>query len=121
MGNEVFIPITLFAAVAITAILFFYFRYRSRAEYQQTVRSVVDKGQQLTPEFLERLGDSQRFKDPNADLRFGVVGIALGVGIGLFGAILGEEDAIRPFVAIGNIPFLIGVAFVGLWKFSPRH
>jgi len=25
------------------------------------------------------------------------------------------------FLAIGNIPFLVGVALVGLWKFAPRE
>ena len=115
-------PIAVAVGIAVTACMYFYFHYRSRAEYQKTVRTVIEKGQQLTPEFLEGLGERSRLRNPNADLRWGVVAIALGLGIASFGLILGEEEeAIRPMIAIGNIPFLIGLAFLGLWKFAPKE
>jgi hypothetical protein len=47
--------------------------------------------------------------------------IALGVAIASFGWLLGESDAVRPLLAIGNIPFLVGLALVRLWKFAPRE
>jgi hypothetical protein len=50
-------------------------------------------------------------------MRRGVIAISLGVGFAAFGLLLGEEDAVRPFLAIGAFPFLIGVAYLGLWKF----
>jgi hypothetical protein len=115
-------PIAIAIGVTVALCTYFYFHYKTRAEYQKTVRTVIEKGQQLTPEFLERLGEGSRLRNPNADLRWGVVTIALGLGIASFGLILGEEeDAIRPMIAIGNIPFLIGLAFIGLWMFSPKE
>jgi hypothetical protein len=116
-----FFPISIALGIAVAVCMYFYFHYRTRAEYQQTVRTVIEKGQQLTPEFLERLGERPRLRNPNADLRWGTLAIGLGLGIGSFGLILGDDDAIRPLLAIGNIPFLIGLAFLGLWKFGPKE
>jgi hypothetical protein len=66
------------------------------------------------------LGHATPSRGRNRDLRIGVTSIALGAGIASFGWLLGEGDAVRPFLAIGNVPFLVGIALVGLWKFAPR-
>ena len=46
--------------------------------------------------------------------------IGIGLGFVIFGLTLGEEDAVRPLMAIGAFPFLLGVAYLGLWKFSSK-
>jgi hypothetical protein len=118
----VFIPIAIFICVSIVILVFLFLRYRTRYDYQQTVRLAVEKGQQLTPEFLERLADraNKQERNPNRDLRFGAIAIAIGLAIGSFGLILGEPDAVRPLMGVGNLPFLVGVAMLVLWKFAPR-
>ena len=111
--------LVLIAVVLCTRI---YLGFRARMEYQKTVRLVIERGQQLTPEFLERLSEAPTTARPSRhrELRIGAVSVALGLGIAAFGYLLGEEDAVRPMIAIGNIPFLIGLALIGLWKFAPR-
>ncbi len=116
--TEMLVPITLFISIAAVFAVAFIYRARQREQIQVTVRQAIDKGQELTPELLEKLGDTG--VRPHSDLRRGVISVALGLGIGLFGAILGEADAVRPLVAIGAIPFLIGLAYLGLWKFADR-
>jgi Na+/proline symporter len=117
-----FIPIVGVVSIAVVILVFLFLRYRTRLDYQQTVRHVVEKGQQLTPEFLERLGEQaiSKERNPNRDLRFGAIAIAIGIAIGSFGLILGEPDAVRPLMGVGNLPFLVGVAMIVLWKFAPR-
>jgi len=116
MNEEVWIPIVLFAAVALVLWAFFYYRYRSRSDLQATVRQAIEKGHELSPELLARLGEPS---DPkNADLRRGVVAVALGLGFAVFGIVLGEQDAVRPLIAVGTFPFLVGVAYLGLWLFT---
>ncbi|MGI9265790.1 MAG: DUF6249 domain-containing protein [Gammaproteobacteria bacterium] len=111
---EVFlVPITLFVMLAIVAGLMLYYRFKTRREIQQTLRSVIDKGQELTPEVLDKIGEPKR--PSNADLRRGVVAMSLGLGFAAFGIILDEQDAVRPLVAIAAFPFLVGVAYLGLW------
>lgn len=116
--SGVWVPISLFVSIAAVIGMLVYFHFRSRTEYQKTVRAVIERGQQLTPEFLQRLSEGGNAK--NRDLRVGVVSVALGLGIGLFGLLIGESDAVRPFIAIGNVPLLVGLALIGLWKFGPR-
>ena len=120
MDYEIFIPITAFLSAAAVIILFLFFRFRGRFEVHKTVRAAIERGQQMSPEFLERLGDAPA-RGALRDLRIGVTSMALGVSIASFGFLLGQGGAIRPLLAIGNIPFLVGVALVGLWKFAPRE
>jgi|SRR5215471_6595774 len=114
------VPIVLFVSVAVVIGLFLYFRFRARFEYQKTVRVAIERGQQLSPEFLERL-DNQIGGGAHRDLRIGVTSIALGISLALFGWLYGASDWVRPLIAIGDIPFLVGLALVGLWKFGPQE
>ena len=109
------VPITFFLVIALIAVMFFYFRFRARREFQQTLRAAIDKGVELTPDMLDRLGNPKA--PEKADLRRGVIALAIGVGFAAFGLLLGESDAIGPFLALGAFPFLIGLAYLGLWKF----
>src|SRR5262245_61096956 len=114
---------TGFILIAIVLCTRTYLGFRARVEYQKTVRLVIERGQQLTPEFLERLSEAPktaRRPSSHGELRIGAVSVALGLSLAAFGYLLGEEDAMRPMIAIGNIPFLIGLALIGLWKFAPR-
>ncbi len=113
------VPITLFVALALVAGLLIYFRFRSRREIQQTLRSVIDKGQELTPELLEKIGEPKR--PATGDLRRGIVAMSLGLGFAAFGILLGEEDAVRPMVAIAAFPFVVGLAYLGLWSFRDKE
>lgn len=116
MINEYMIPVSAVVSVAIVLSLVFYFRYKTRNSTQQTIRTALDKGQALTPEIIESLGQPKR--PPNADLRLGLIWLAVGLACGAFGFILGEEDAVRPFLAIGAFPFIIGLAYLVIHRFS---
>jgi hypothetical protein len=113
------IIIIAIAAIALTALAL---RYRTRVQYQMTVRAAIEKGQALTPEFLAGLTERPppRTRNTVRDLRFGVVAIALGLGIASFGWIIGDDEVQRVMMGIGNVPFLIGIALVVLWRFQPR-
>ncbi|MGB5211662.1 MAG: DUF6249 domain-containing protein [Gammaproteobacteria bacterium] len=113
--EEVWVPIIMFLTMGAIFILFFYFRFRTRREFQQTLRIALDKGAELTPDVLDRLGEPARPK--TADLRRGLFGLFIGIAFAVFGLVLGEEDAIRPLLAVGAFPFLVGIAYLGLWKF----
>ncbi len=116
MINEYMIPISAVVSVAVVLSLVFYFRYKARNATQQTIRTALEKGQALTPEIIESLGQPKR--PPKADLRLGLIWLAVGVGCGAFGFILGEEEAVRPFLAIGAFPFIIGLAYLVIHWFN---
>lgn len=111
---EFLIPITMFTMIGLVLAAFYYFRFRARAEMQQTIRTALDKGQELSPELIDRLGEPRKPKQ--ADLRKGVMAIAIAIAISAFGFLLNENDAERPLIAISVLPFTIGVAYLLLWK-----
>ncbi len=117
MGEEM-IPIVLFIVFGAVLGLSFHFRHKTRQELQTTVRVAIDHGQELTPEVLEGLADSLNSKF--SDLRRGVISIAIGLAILVFGFLLDKEEAERPLMAISVFPFLVGIVYVGLWYFIRR-
>ena len=100
-----------------------YFRFRRRREVQETIRAAIEKGQDLPGELLENRSFSGSKPPPrkDQDLRRGVVLIAVGLGIGAFGLLVGDEDAVGPMMGIGSIPLLIGAALTLLWIVRTRH
>ncbi len=115
------VPIAMFASMTVIISLFFWFRFRARSEMQQTIRSAIDKGQELTPELVESLGKPGKpMKDK--DLRLGLIWLAIGSGILLFGAAMGsiEEEVLSIMAGISGLPFMIGLAYLILWRVTGR-
>jgi len=110
------VPVSLFVSLGVVIALALYFRFRSRSEVQQTLRQAIERGQEMTPEFLERLGDPPRSAE--ADLRRGLVSVGLGAAFAIFGLVLGEEDAVGPFLGLSAFPFCVGAAYLFMWKWS---
>ena len=115
---EMLIPIVALIVSGIVLVLFFYFRHRTRSEIQLTVRAALEQGQQLTPEVLDSLTDSLNSR--NGDLRRGVLWMAIGGAIFAFATLLDAEDAVGPLMGISAFPFLVGIAYLGLWFFLKR-
>ena len=118
--SEFMIPVVMFISIAVVFCALFWFRYKSRVEMQQTFRAALDKGQELTPEIIDRLGHPKASKDK--DFRLGVLWLALALGLVAFGfGIPDEEDVARIFAGIAAFPFAIGVAYMILHKFTDRN
>ncbi|CAN5215627.1 hypothetical protein BH24PSE2_BH24PSE2_02700 [soil metagenome] len=117
--SEMWVPVVMFISLAVVLSFWLYFRFRVRREFQETVRSAINKGQELSPDVLDRLGQPRA--SGNSDLRRGLIAIAIGAGLGAFGFVLGEEQAVRPLIAAGALPFLVGVAYLALWRFGDNR
>jgi hypothetical protein len=114
---EELIPIVMFMGMTVVFCVLFWFRYRSRSEMQQTIRLALDKGHELTPEIIDRLGHPKTSKD--RDFRLGVIWLAIASGFVLIGlAIPDDADAFRGLLAGAALPFAIGVAYLILHKFA---
>lgn len=113
---EEFIPIVMFAGLTIVFCMLFWFRFRARSEMQQTIRMALDKGHELTPEIIDRLGHPKagKFKD----LRLGVIWLSIAAGLVLIGFAVPEPDALRGLLAGAALPFAIGVAYLVLYRFT---
>ena len=86
---------------------------------QQTFRAALDKGQELTPEVIDRLGHPKPAKDK--DLRLGRIWVAVAIGLVAFGfGIPDEDDVARIFAGIAALPLFLGFAYLILHKFTDR-
>jgi hypothetical protein len=102
------------------AIAWFHFRHKTRADAQMTIRAALERGQELSPALVEKLAHptAQDLSRRSMDLRRGVLLIAVAIAITIFG-VLAPGGAQR-MLAISALPFMIGLAYLGLWKFSHR-
>lgn len=118
--NEELIPIVMFLGLTVVFCTLFWFRYRARRDMQETFRQAIEKGHELTPEIIDRLGHPAASKDK--DLRLGVIWLALAVGLALVGFAIPDHggDALRGTLAGAAFPFAIGVAYLILYKFTER-
>jgi len=117
--NEEWIPIVLFIGITVVFVSLFWFRFKARSEMQSTIRTALDKGQELTPEVIDRLGHPKAPKDK--DLRYGIIWLSLASALVLIGFAVPEPDALRGTLAGAAFPFCIGVAYLILHKFTGRE
>jgi len=116
-----FVPITMFIGLTIIISLFFWFKYRGRSEMQATIRSAIERGQELSPEIIDRLGHPRRQKDQ--DLRLALIWLAIAAGLALCGFFVPDPtgNAFRGTLSGAAFPFCIGVAYVIMWRFAGKE
>lgn len=114
----IFVPIVSVIVVGVVVVALFYFKAKNRTQLQLTVREAIEKGNELSPELIDRLAGPK--PGPLQDLRRALVWLAVGIATAGFGAILGEEESVRPLLAVGMFPMLIGIAYLVMWKLNDR-
>ncbi len=115
--EDILVPIgvvgTVFGFSALIVGIVFYAVHRDNRLRHETIRMALEKGQPLPPELL----DPVKQHDPiMRDLRRGLLLIGLGLGLGLFFAVIGE-----PEWAIGFIPGFMGVAYLACYAMARRQ
>jgi len=112
------IPITMFAGLTVVLCLFFWFRYRTRSDLQGTIRTAIEKGQELTPEIIDRLGSPKAPRDK--DLRLSLLWIAIALGMGVLAFMVPDpaEQAETALLGVAAFPFFIGLAYLLMWRFG---
>lgn len=117
---EQIVPIILLLAIAVIGVFFLHYRHRTRAQVQETIRSALSQGAQLTPELVQVLGEPATPK--NSDLRRGIILLFTGLALFLCGVIAGlfgnDEGGTAFFMVISTFPLLVGTAYLLLWKFT---
>ncbi|MDB5457892.1 MAG: hypothetical protein JWP92_3477 [Caulobacter sp.] len=101
-----------------------YLKSRERREVQATIRAAIEKGQPLPPEVIEAFGREVKpaVSSATRDLRNGVIWLAVGVGIMIFGSLLSinEHDDVYPALAVGAVPAVVGIALLVLARLNPN-
>ena len=96
--------------------VYFWLRYRSRRDMQETIRLALDKGHELSPELIDRLGHPKASK--NKDLRLGIIWLGLAAALGLCALFVPEPEATPGLLMAMAFPACIGGAYMLIWKFA---
>jgi hypothetical protein len=120
VDEDIIVPMTMFLGLTVVLSLYFWYRYRARYDMQETIRLALDKGHELSPELIDRLGHPKAHKD--RDLRLGMIWLSLAAGLALCGVAVPDpsHDALRGILAGAAFPFCIGVAYLLMWRFTSR-
>ena len=116
--EEILVPLGLFAMVPLIVWAVCAYRYKTKKAIMKLLDTMSNKGEPITPATIYALGIRPRNK--HADLRTGVVLVALALAFILCGGAIPEEDAQRGFAGIAMFPLMIGLAYLGLWAFIGR-
>lgn len=117
---EEFIPISMFIGLTVVFSLAFWFKHKNRNDMQQTIRLALDKGQELSPELIDRLGHPKAGK--HRDLRLALIWLALAVGLTLCGWAVPDPTGytFRGCLAGAAFPLALGVAYLIMYRFAER-
>jgi hypothetical protein len=116
--EDVVIPIFIFASIVGVIWLFSHYNYKKRLTAHETLRLAVEKGQEVSPELVERMS---YLNDPaKSDLRRGILLIAFGAAFICLGLLIphDEPEALRGMLGVSSFPIILGFAYLGLWRFS---
>ena len=120
MDAEQVAPLIIIVSLAIVGVFFLHYRHRSRSQVQETIRSALNSGSQLTPELIQALGEPAQPKD--GDLRRGVMFMCFGAALfisGLLSGVLGgDRGGAVFFMVISTFPLLVGTAYLLLWRWT---
>ena len=105
----------MFISVAAVLIAVFWFRWRARDGMQQTIRMALDKGHELTPEIIDRLGHPKDSK--YKDLRLGIIWLSIAGGLALIAVAVPDPSghALRGTMAGAALPFAIGLGYLVIY------
>jgi len=117
---EELIPIVMFLCLAVVMIALFWFRWRARDGMQQTIRMALDKGHELTPEIIDRLGNPKPSK--YKDLRLGIIWLAISLGLALMAFAVGSfaAEALQGTLASAALPFAIGLGYLLIYNLTGK-
>lgn len=118
MEEDVLIPFIVFGSFAVSFIAWLYYKHKGRVETQQTMRLALEKGTELSPEFIRQLGTPEPDKD--RDLRRSLIWFALAMGLVLIGFAVPEPEALRGLLAGAALPFSIGCAFMIMYVYGTK-
>ncbi len=115
---ETLIPFFGMLTMCSVIIVWFYLKYKTRLHRQETLRLALEKGNELSPEFMKELSEPEPSKD--RDLRRSLIWFSLAFGLALIGIAVPDPEALRGTLAGAALPFSIGCAFLIMYVYGKK-
>ncbi len=119
MGEDVLIPMVVFGSLAAIVISAFYFSYKKRTVVYDAIKVAIEKTGAVDAALVEAI-----IRDnvgPYADLRKGIILIAVAAAFMILGVLIDEQEAVGPMIGVASFPGLVGFAYVAFHFFAPRE
>ena len=115
---ETLIPFFALLVVCVVLVSWMYLRHKARLATQKTYRLALERGSELSPEFIRHLGEPEPSRD--RDLRRGLIWLALALGFAGLGIMIPDDEALGPMLGVASFPFFIGLAFIVMYRFGTK-
>lgn len=113
-NKQIIVPGMVFGSFVAMVFFIAYYSYRKRRELMLLVHESIKSGRPLPASFLESL-ETKKKPTAEADLRKSLILIALGLSsIVIIFFVADAND--KSMAAVGILPFLVGLAYLFLWK-----
>ena len=119
MEIAIVIPLIVFGSIVLIVAMPFYFRHRNRRVIYDAIKTSVEKTGEADPKLIAAI--THDTIGPNADLRRGIIMLALAIAIAGFGLLADADMGGVPVWTIALFPGLIGGAYVLMHFFFPRE
>ena len=119
MTEDIVVPIAIFGSIAAMVIASFHFSFKKREAVFDAIKVAIEKTGTVEPALVDAI-----MRDnigANADLRKGILFIAVAVALAMLGLMIPEEDVLGPMMGVASFPGLIGFSYVGFHFFAPRE
>jgi len=133
MAVAILVPAIVFTFVASIIIIPRVLRSAERARMHETIRRLHESGEPMPPEMLDALRGAgvsgpteilQSFNSPDAELRRGLILIAVAIAMVILGLVLDaggrRYEPVWPIIGAAAFPGLIGVASLIMWRLSGK-
>ena len=114
----IFAIIGVFGGIPLSIWIILHHRYKTRAKSTELVQAMIANKKDVTPEMVKAIGFSP--KRTHADLRTGLIILAFGIALFLFGRVIPEDEAAIVFGGLAMFPIFIAIAFLLFWYFVSR-
>ena len=118
MTEDVIIPFVIFGSIAFISWAAFYFSYKKRIVVYEAIRVAIEKTGNADAQLIEAIARENVGR--NADLRKGIVLVAIAIAFALLGFSIPDEEAMGPMLGVAAFPGLVGLAYISFHFFAPR-
>jgi len=107
-----------FSVIPLSIWLILNHKYKTKAKSAELIQAMIAKDQDVTPDIIKAIGFMPARR--HADLRTGLILMAVGLAFFIFGGVIPEEEAQIVFGGIAMFPILISLAILIFWYFVSR-
>ena len=93
-------------------------KFKIRSKSAELIAAMIAKDKEITPDLVKAVGFVP--KRPHADLRLGLILLAIGLAFFVLGGLIPEDEAQGVMGGIAMFPIFIAIALLTFWYFVSR-